>query len=514
MAVAIMRRARWLAIAAVASAGWFQSKPPVPPGGLACDGGYTAVPATQINDDYCDCGDGADEPGTAACSGATIGVATFECANANYEATKIMASRVRDGACDCCDGSDEENGKCGNTCEAEYLEKHAERLRLEAARAAGLEKRKSYVAQYEAAKAEGDAAAATAESTINFLQKGIDMNEKKVADHEAEAVKRRDAAVAAGDAAYGLLAPALEKAAGDERSRAALELAAAAMEIEALLDVVMNKAGLPDELTNKIDDVDVLSLGVDAAEALVNVGKEPDAAEHRLAAAGHLEKLFGALHLGGASPDAATAVALEVAKACGAALRKDGEAISGRLAALKGDQASLAAALIVPKVDDKVETYALPEAAAAKDALQKLKEQKTAAQKTIDDHRRAFEDDSGPDGAYFPLKGQCYSKKIAQYTYELCPFGKAKQDHTNLGAWKEWRHVDGRADGGWHYANGQYCAGHGARELTVALKCGAEEALGHVDEPSICKYAVDFHTPAACASSDAPSSPERPRGIF
>ena len=138
-----------------------------------------------------------------------------------------------------------------------------------------------------------------------------------------------------------------EKAAGDDRSRAALELAAAAMEIEALLDVVMNKAGLPDELTNKIDDVDVLSLGVDAAEALVNVGKEPDAAEHRLSAAGHLEKLFGALHLGGASPDAATAVALEVAKACGAALRKDGEAISGRLAALKGDQASLAAALIV-----------------------------------------------------------------------------------------------------------------------------------------------------------------------
>ncbi|KAH8098689.1 glucosidase 2 subunit beta [Aureococcus anophagefferens] len=451
MAVAVAglaARRRWLVAAALVClpAGaflGFKSKPPVPPGGLACDNGYTVVPATQINDDYCDCGDGADEPGTAACSGATIGVATFECANANYEATKIMASSVRRRR-DCCDGSDEENGKCGNTCEAEYLEKHAERLRLEAARAAGLEKRKSYVAQYEAAKAEGDAGAATAESTINFLQKGIDMNEKKVADHEAEAVKRRDAAVAAGDAAYGFRTPR-------------------------------------------------------------STGSRP---------AGHLEKLFGALHLGGASPDAATAVALEVAKACGAALRKDGEAIAGRLAALKGDQASLAAALIVPKVDDKVETYALPEAAAAKEALQKLKEQKTAAQKTIDDHRVAFEEDSGPDGAYFPLKGQCYSKKIAQYTYELCPFGKAKQDHTNLGAWKEWRHVDGRADGGWHYANGQYCAGHGARELTVALKCGAEEALGHVDEPSICKYAVDFHTPAACAPSDAPSPPERPRGIF
>ena len=112
MAVAGMgSRRRWLLAAAlvmVAPSGagaflGFKSKPPVPPGGLACDNGYTAVPATQINDDYCDCGDGADEPGTAACSGATIGVATFECANANDEATKIMASRVRDGACDCCD---------------------------------------------------------------------------------------------------------------------------------------------------------------------------------------------------------------------------------------------------------------------------------------------------------------------------------------------------------------------------------------------------------------------------
>ena len=30
------------------------------------------------------------------------------------------------------------------------------------------------------------------------------------------------------------------------------------------------------------------------------------------------------------------------------------------------------------------------------------------------------------------------------------------------------------------------------------LKCGADEALGDVDEPGICKYTMDFYTPAAC----------------
>ena len=76
-------------------------KPEVPEGGLACDGGFTAVSRSRVDDDYCDCADGADEPGTAACSGVTVGVSTFVCANAGYESARITASRVRDGTCDC-----------------------------------------------------------------------------------------------------------------------------------------------------------------------------------------------------------------------------------------------------------------------------------------------------------------------------------------------------------------------------------------------------------------------------
>ena len=57
-----------------------------------------------MNDDYCDCVDGTDEPGTSACPNSLF-FCEFqdEFLNNNY----IPASKVNDGICDCCDGSDE-----------------------------------------------------------------------------------------------------------------------------------------------------------------------------------------------------------------------------------------------------------------------------------------------------------------------------------------------------------------------------------------------------------------------
>jgi protein kinase C substrate 80K-H len=113
-----------------------------------CLDGIKTIPWSAVNDDYCDCTDGSDEPGTflsavvftqvlqaslgtSACSGNT-----FYCANEGHIGASIPSSRVNDGLCGrffalpyppstdtssepaCCDGSDEPAGVCENTCAA------------------------------------------------------------------------------------------------------------------------------------------------------------------------------------------------------------------------------------------------------------------------------------------------------------------------------------------------------------------------------------------------------------
>ncbi|KAI9300400.1 glucosidase II beta subunit-like-domain-containing protein [Cunninghamella echinulata] len=80
-----------------------------------CLDGSLTIPYNNINDDYCDCPDGSDEPGTSACPNSY-----FYCENKGHLPAYIKSWAVNDGVCDeaCCDGSDESNGltNCPNRC--------------------------------------------------------------------------------------------------------------------------------------------------------------------------------------------------------------------------------------------------------------------------------------------------------------------------------------------------------------------------------------------------------------
>lgn len=74
----------------------------------------------NVNDEFCDCPDGSDEPSTNACFNGV-----FYCKYQKRHITgrgrdiSIPSSRINDKICDCCDGSDEwidPSIKCLNNC--------------------------------------------------------------------------------------------------------------------------------------------------------------------------------------------------------------------------------------------------------------------------------------------------------------------------------------------------------------------------------------------------------------
>eukprot|EP00894_Picocystis_sp_ML_P002606 jgi/Pico_ML_1/53123/g3729.t2 len=157
---------------------------------FACKDGSKTFQIDRFNDDYCDCVDGSDEPGTNACVNGK-----FYCNNYGHEAKTIYASFVDDGICDCCDGSDEWSGKvrCENNCLKLGEEKRREAEKVAKAAKSGFETRITYIREATKTMKEWNEELHEKKESLLPVSKELDILEKRIAQLEKVEEEKRAA---------------------------------------------------------------------------------------------------------------------------------------------------------------------------------------------------------------------------------------------------------------------------------------------------------------------------------
>lgn len=440
-----------------------------------------------VNDDYCDCNDGSDEPGTGACGGqdATL----FFCINEGGSSERIYTSRVNDLVCDCCDGSDETTVRCPNTCAEEGArEREARRLRAEmlteainlrnqasqdgaAARLGWLEDIKRLESELPALQATHDAAQAAkveAEEEKRKLEQAQKEEEEKAkaaeeaakaAEEAAEAAEETDkAAEETGKAAEESAAPAETQ----KEAKASEEASAGETESSKVSEYAQWMEGAEESLSQKADSGAVKG-DQDGKEGKVSeYATWMEGAEDTLADEGYDEEDY------------------------------DGEE---GLDGPHGDESEFELSSIASQAKSADAKEADP-----LDAIRDtFKAAQTARNKNMEETRNIKKKVELIEGkeAYATLMDKTLERKIGEYTYKISFFNNAKQEYTALGNWEKWTGSNTALfDGGAQCWNGP------KRSLEVTFECSIANEIKEVHEPSRCAYAASVGTPAACTDAE------------
>lgn len=478
-------------------------------GSFTCLDGSTKIPYEYVNDDYCDCNDGTDEPGTSACPNGK-----FHCTNAGYLPLNILSSRVNDGVCDCCDGSDEDGGRieCINNCKELGKKFREEQDKIRQLQQEGYEKQKAYAEEGKKAVEEKTQRQGELEKEIETLGETVKELEAAKLEAEAPETEAKDKHQKAWDEvkAEKQARKEAEKAADafkelDTNGDATVDLAEIIAHSE--FDIDSNGEVTQEEAKEHLEDkerVDFDEFTKDIWPHVKDIYKkptptDPPPTEGEVPPEPHGEeaKTEDAQPPGLRDPPEPFPED-EEGEYDDEEDEDDDDDEPGYVPNNQTEEE------VMPEYDE--ETKKLIEAAdeARKkydEANSKLKE----LESELSSVKSYLELDFGPNREFAVLKDQCFEYTDREYTYKYCPFSRGSQrpksggHETSLGSWSRWDGPPNDKYASQLYEKGQNCWNGPDRSVRVHLKCGLEHKLTGSSEPSRCEYAFDFETPCRCS---------------
>ncbi|XP_004999539.1 glucosidase 2 subunit beta isoform X3 [Cavia porcellus] len=481
---------------------------------FTCLDGSATIPFDQVNDDYCDCKDGSDEPGTAACPNGN-----FHCTNSGYKPLYIPSSRVNDGVCDCCDGTDEYNSGivCENTCKEKGRQERESLQQMAEVTREGFRLKKALIEDWKRAREEK-------QNKLAELQAG-----RKSLEDQVEALRTlKEEAEKPEKEAKEQHQKLWEEQQAAARAQREQELAADAFrELDDNMDGVVSVAELQSHPELDTDGDGTLSEG--EAQALLSGDPQTDASAFydRVWAAIRDKYRSEALPADVPPPPApeVTEPKEEPPLVPTHPTEEDEEEEEEpeeeedeeeQDSEVPGERPKEAPSPLKPprpaspSEEDKMPPYDEQTQAlidAAQEARSKFEEAERSL-KDMEESIRSLEQeisfDFGPQGEFAYLYSQCYELTTNEYVYRLCPFKLVSQkpklggSTTNLGTWGSWAGPEHDRFSAMKYEQGTGCWQGPNRSTTVRLLCGKETVVTSTTEPSRCEYLMELTTPAAC----------------
>ncbi|TPX32453.1 hypothetical protein SmJEL517_g04457 [Synchytrium microbalum] len=523
---------------------------PLPGDKFLCLDKSAMIPFTSVNDDFCDCLDGSDEPGTSACDNGR-----FYCQNTGHIPSVIPSSKVNDGVCDpeCCSGEDEWNSsvKCPDTCKQAGDVYRKQMEAQESIHKEGARQRREYIKFGKKSKASRLVEIKKLEAELK--KDAVTLEHLRVAKETAEkADELKQEAEKPVDHTCPTRLEECEKSYSEVTDKIKLLIEEGNQGFANMGDDSKSKCA---PLMDKIRDIQDTLEGEVIEES--EGGSESAAAEsvesEVIPPSEHIEEPVGtATPVEQGAPTVAAFIPPVVVPTINPRVGGLPEAVitppnaeqpKPKIHPCDDYDASFTACLVTTISDNVIgmgiamkspltwrgwrslkRSYAKLSGRASSEPLDfaqlsadvekarskylDFERAKNEKQQKLDELKKKRDIDFGPAGEWEKLYKTCFVGDAAEYKYEICILDKVVQKqggmNTDLGHFTRWGGRDESSTPGalkytrMMFENGVMCWNGPARSMEVFIECGKENVVLTASEPSKCEYTMKIQSPAAC----------------